>query len=33
MNFFNKKNQVIIVRVLAIILVLAMFVRLFAALR
>lgn len=33
MNFFNKKNQVIIVRVLAIILVLAMFVCLFAALR
>jgi hypothetical protein len=33
MNFFNKKNQVIIVRVLAIVLVLAMFVCLFAALR
>ena len=33
MNFFSKKNQVIIVRVLAIILVLAMFVCLFAALR
>ncbi len=33
MNFFSKKNQVVIVRVLAIILVLAMVVMLFAALK
>lgn len=33
MNFFNKKNQVLIVRVLAIILVLCMIVCLFAALK